>query len=47
MTHFYLPSPDYLLRGRYRYRYSSAYTDVDWNIQWPITKLVINMEHPA
>ena len=45
MTHFYLPSPDHLFRGRYRYSY--AYTDVDWNIQWLITKLVINMEHPA
>ena len=45
MTHFYLPSPDYLFRGPPRY--TTAYNNVDWNIKWPITKLVINMEHPA
>ena len=43
MTHFYLPSPDYLFRGHHRY--IIAYINVDWNIKRPITKLVVNMEH--
>ena len=43
MTHFYLPSPDYLFHNPHRY--TTAYINVDWNIKWPITKLVVNMGH--
>lgn len=43
MTHFYLPSPDYI-PPRYT-RYTTAHSNVDWNIKWPIEKLVVNMGH--
>lgn len=43
MTHFYLPSPDYLFHSPYGH--TTAYNNVDWNIQWPVAKLVVNLEY--